>query len=111
MGLAFAEAELSGVRFKALVDAGFNGDVLVRAERLGLEPMGKSTRRAVDNGVAEAELHYAKLWPFNSGCYAFVEIIEDVPLEVLICVRALEAPGCVADPTTGALRKAGPLAV
>lgn len=114
MGLTFAEVELNGAKFKALVDTGINGDVLVRrdeAERLGLRPIGKSTRRTVDNRVIETEVSYAKLRLFDSEGYVFVEIIEDMPLEVLVSVRALEALGYVVDPATGILRKVGLLAV
>ncbi|WP_243665868.1 aspartyl protease family protein [Vulcanisaeta sp. JCM 16159] len=32
MGIAFAEAEINGVKFRAIVDTGFNGDVLIRRE-------------------------------------------------------------------------------
>jgi len=43
MGLTFAEVEIVGRSYKALIDAGFNGEVLVSRgwlRRWGLSPLG-----------------------------------------------------------------------
>jgi len=114
MGIAFVDAEINGVVFKALVDTGFNGDVLVKrevAQRLGLQVVGKIRRRTVDNRVLELDVSYAKLRLLGEEGYVIVEIADDSPVDVLIGVRALEALGFVVDPTTGTLRKVGLLAV
>ena len=81
------------------------------AERIGLTVIGRSARRTVDNRVIEVSVSYAKLRLFDSEGYVIVEIIDDMPLEVLVGVRALEALGYVVDPVTGTLRKVGLLAV
>jgi len=81
------------------------------AERIGLTVIGRSARRTVDNRVIEVGVSYAKLRLFDSEGYVIVEIIDDMPLEVLVGVRALEALGYVVDPVTGTLRKVGLLAV
>jgi len=52
VGLTFADVEINRVKFRALVDTGFNGDVLVSrsvAERLKLPVLGEAERRTVDN--------------------------------------------------------------
>jgi len=114
MGIAFVDAEINGVVFKALVDTGFNGDVLVKrevAQRLGLQVVGKTRLRTVDNRVLELDVSYAKLRLLGEEGYVIVEIVDDSPVDVLIGVRALEALGFVVDPTTGTLKKVGILAV
>jgi len=114
VGLAFADVEINGVKFRALVDAGFNGDVLVSrevAEKLGLTVMGESERKAVDNRVVKAKVSYGKLKVLGAEGYALIEVVDEVPLDVLVGVRALEALGFVVDPSTGALRRVGPIAV
>jgi len=42
--------------------------------------------------------------------YALIEVIDELPLDVLIGVIALEELGFVVDPTTGRLRRVGPIA-
>jgi len=114
MDIAFVDAEINGMVFKALVDTGFNGDVLVKrevAQRLGLQVVGKTRRRTVDNRVLELDVSYAKLRLLGEEGYVIVEIADDSPVDVLIGVRALEALGFVVDPTTGTLKKVGLLAV
>ncbi len=114
MGIAFAEAVINGVRFKALVDTGFNGDVLVRrevAQRLGLHIIGKTKRRTVDNRVVELDVSYAKLGLYGEEGYVIVEVVDDSPVDVFIGVRAFEALGFVVDPAAGTLKKIGLIAV
>jgi predicted aspartyl protease len=51
MGLTFAEVEIVGRSYKALIDAGFNGEVLVSrrvAEEVGLKPFRTKERVTVD---------------------------------------------------------------
>jgi len=114
MGIAFADVEINGVKFRALVDTGFNGDVLVSrsvAEKLNLPVIGESERRTVDNRVIKTKVSYGKLKIFDSEGYVIIEIVDEMPLDVLIGVRALEALGYIVDPTTGTLRKIGLIAV
>jgi len=114
MGIAFVDVEINGVRFRALVDTGFNGDVLVSkrvAEQLRLPVIGESERRTVDNKVIRTRVSYGKLRLLDSEGYVTIEIVDDMPLDVLIGARALEALGFIVDPTTGTLRKVGLLAV
>ena len=114
MGITFAEIEINGVKLRALVDTGFNGDVLVSksvAEKLGLPIIGESHRRTVDNRVIRTLVSYGKIKIFDSEGYAIIEIVDDMPLDVLIGIRALEALGFIVDPATGTLKKIGLLAV
>ncbi len=114
MGLTFADVEINGVRFRALVDTGFNGDVLVSksvAEKLGLPIIGESERKTVDNRVIKTKVSYGKIRLFDSEGYVIIEIVDEMPLDVLIGIRALEALGFIVDPTTGTLRKIGLIAV
>ncbi len=114
MGLTFTEIELNGVKFRALVDTGFNGDVLVSsdvAKRLSLPVIGESERVTVDGRRIRTKVSYGKLKIFDSEGYVIIEVIDELPLDVLIGVRALEALGYVVDPTTGTLRKVGLIAV
>jgi len=114
MGLTFADVEINGVRFRALVDTGFNGDVFVSrdvAERLKLPVIGESERRTVDNKVIKTKVSYGRVKLFDSEGYVIIEIIDEMPLDVLIGIRALEALGFVIDPVTGTLRKVGLIAI
>jgi len=114
MGLAFAEVELNGRKYRALIDTGFNGEVLVNrrvADELGLTPFRFKERITVDGrrirvGVAMGIL---RLWGDESE--VFVEILDELPLEVLVGVQALERLGYVVDPVTGTVKKVGLLAV
>jgi len=114
VGLAFADVEINGVKFRALVDTGFNGDVLVSrsvAEKLNLPVIGEAERRTVDNRVIKVKVPYGRIRLFDSEGYAIIEIVDEMPLDVLIGVRALEALGFVVDPATGTLRKVGLIVV
>lgn len=114
MGLAFVDVEINGVKFRALVDTDFNGDVLVSskvAEILKLPIIGESERKTVDNRIIKTKVSYGKVKLLNSEGYVIIEIIDEMPLDVLIGVRALEALGFIVDPTTGTLKKVGLLAV
>ncbi len=110
MGITFVDVEINGVKFRALVDTGFNGDVLVSkkvAEILKLPIIGEQERRTVDNRVVKTKVSYGKLKIFDSEGYVIIEIIDELPLDVFIGVRALEALGYIVDPVTGTLRKIG----
>jgi len=114
VGLAFADVEINGVKFRALVDVGFNGDVLVSrevAEKLGLTVIGESERKTVDDRVVKTKVSYGKLKALGAEGYVLIEVVDDVPPDVLVGVRALEALGFVVDPLTGALRRVGLIAV
>ncbi len=106
--ITFVDIEINGVKFRALVDTGFNGDVLVSksvAEKLRLPIIGESERRTVDNRVIKTKVSYGRIRLFDSEGYVIIEIVDEMPLDVLIGVRALEALGFVVDPTTGTLKK------
>jgi len=67
MGLTFAEVEIVGRSYKALIDAGFNGEVLVSrrvAEEVGLKPFRIKERVTVDGRRIKVEVAVAviKLW-------------------------------------------------
>jgi len=98
VGLTFADVEINGVKFRALVDTGFNGDVLVSrsvAEKLKLPVIGGAERRTVDNRVIKVKVSYGRIRLFDSEGYSIIEIVV----------------GYVVDPATGTLRKVGPIAV
>ena len=112
--ITFVDIEINGVKFRALVDTGFNGDVLVSksvAEKLRLPIIGESERRTVDNRVIKTKVSYGRIRLFDSEGYVIIEIVDEMPLDVLIGVRALEALGFVVDPTTGILKKISLIAV
>ncbi len=114
MGLTFADIEINGVKYRALVDTGFNGDLLVSrrvAEELKLPIIGESKRVTVDNRVIKTRVSYAHVKLLGAEGYVLVEIVDEMPLDVLVGVRALEALGFVVDPVTGQLRRVGLLAV
>jgi len=48
---------------------------------------------------------------FGAESYVLIEVVEEMPLDVLIGVRALEALGFVVDPSTGTLKRVGLIAV
>jgi Predicted aspartyl protease len=67
MGLTFAEVEIVGRSYKALIDAGFKGEVLVSrrvAEEVGLKPFRTKERVTVDGRRIKVEVAVAviKLW-------------------------------------------------
>jgi len=69
----FAGVEINGVKFRALVDTGFNGGVLVgrsTAEKLNLPVIGEAERRAVDNRVIKVKVSYGRIRLFDSEGYA-----------------------------------------
>jgi clan AA aspartic protease len=114
VGLAFADVEINGVKLKALVDTGFNGDVLVSgrvAEKLRLTIIGESERKTVDNRVVKTKVSYGKLKVFDAEGYVLIEVVDEAPLDILIGVRALEALGFMVDPSTGTLKRVGLIAV
>jgi clan AA aspartic protease len=114
VGLAFADVEVNGVKFKALVDTGFNGDVLVServAQELKLAIIGESERKTVDNRVVKTKVSYGKLKVFDAEGYVLIEVVDEAPLDILIGVRALEALGFMVDPSTGTLKRVGLIAV
>ena len=112
MGLTFAEVEIVDRSYKALIDAGFNGEVLVSrrvAEEVGLKPFRTKERVTVDGRRIKVEVAVAviKQW----GSEIFGEILDELPLDVLVGVQALERLGYVVDPVSGRLEKVGLLAV
>jgi Predicted aspartyl protease len=113
MGLTFAEVEIVGRSYKALIDTGFNGEVLVSrrvAEEVGLKPFRIKERVTVDGRIkVEVAVAVIKLW--GEETEVFVEILDELPLDVLIGVQALERLGYVVDPVSGRLEKVGLLAV
>ena len=113
MGLAFREVEINGRRYRALIDTGYNGRVLVSgrvAKELGLRVIGEGERTTVDGRRVKVKVSYGKLRIDDAEGYALIEVIDELPLDVLIGVIALEELGFVVDPTTGRLRRVGPIA-
>ena len=59
MGLTFAEVKIAGKSYKALIDAGFNGEVLVSrrvAEEVGLKPFRTKEKVIVDRRRIKVEV-------------------------------------------------------
>jgi clan AA aspartic protease len=114
MGLTFAEVEIAGKSYKALIDTGFNGEVLVSrrvAEEVGLKPFRTKERVTVDGRRIKVEVAVAVIKLWGEETEVFVEILDELPLDVLIGVQALERLGYVVDPVSGRLEKVGLLAV
>ncbi len=114
MGLAFKEVEINGKKYKALIDTGFYGEVLVSkkvAEELNLKPIEEKERITVDGRKVKVKVAIAKVKIDNDESYMFVEILDELPLDVLIGVYALERLGYYVDPKTGTIKKIGLLAV
>jgi len=61
--------------------------------------------------VIKVKVSYGRIRLFDSEGYAIIEIVDDMPLDVLIGFRALEALGFVVNPATGTLRRVGQIAV
>jgi clan AA aspartic protease, AF_0612 family len=114
MGLAFVEVEIAGRTYRALVDTGFNGEVLVNrrvAEEAGLKPFRSKERITVDGRRVRVEVAVATIKLWGEETEVFVEVLDELPLDVLIGVQALERLGYVVNPVTGRLEKVGLLAV
>lgn len=114
MGLTFAEVEIVGRSYKALIDTGFNGEVLVSrevAEEVGLKPFRIKERVTVDGRRIKVEVAVAVIKLWGEETEVFVEILDELPLDVLVGVQALERLGYVVDPVSGRLEKVGLLAV
>ena len=114
MGLAFKEVEINGKKYKALIDTGYNGYVLVHkkvAEELNLKPIDERERITVDNRKIKVKIAIGKLKINEDEGLTFVEIIDDMPLDVIVGVRALEDLGFYVDPKDGTIKKVGLLAV
>ena len=114
MGLAFVEVEIAGRTYRALVDTGFNGEVLVNrrvAEEAGLKPFRSKERITVDGRRVRVEVAVATIKLWREETEVFVEVLDELPLDVLIGVQALERLGYVVNPVTGRLEKVGLLAV
>ena len=114
MGLAFVEVEIAGRTYRALVDIGFNGEVLVNrrvAEEAGLKPFRSKERITVDGRRVRVEVAVATIKLWGEETEVFVEVLDELPLDVLIGVQALERLGYVVNPVTGRLEKVGLLAV
>ncbi len=108
------DVEINGHRYRALIDTGYNGRVLVSkrvAEELGLQVIGESERVTVDGRKVRVKVSYAKLRIDDAEGYVLVEILDELPLDVLIGVIALEELGFIVDPTTGTLKRIGLIAV
>ncbi len=114
MGLAFVEVEIAGRTYRALVDTGFNGEVLVNrrvAEEAGLKPFRSKERITVDGRRVRVDVAVATIKLWGEETEVFVEVLDELPLDVLIGVQALERLGYVVNPVTGRLEKVGLLAV
>ncbi len=114
MGLAFVEVEIAGRTYRALVDTGFNGEVLVNrrvAEEAGLKPFRSKEKITVDGRRVRVDVAVATIKLWGEETEVFVEVLDELPLDVLIGVQALERLGYVVNPVTGRLEKVGLLAV
>ncbi|MEL9991245.1 MAG: clan AA aspartic protease [Thermoproteus sp.] len=114
MGLTFAEVEINGRRYYALVDTGFNGEVLVSsrvAKELGLAPVGEAERVLADGRKIKVAVAPARLSLFGESAYVWVEVLESPPFDVLVGVIALERLGFAVDPSSGRIIRVGQLIV
>jgi clan AA aspartic protease len=110
VGITFTKVEIGGRRYRALVDTGFNGEVAVSrrvAEEAGLAPFRTKERVLADGRVVKVGVAVAVVKIGGEETEAFVEIIDELPLDVLVGVQALERLGYVADPKTGRIEKIG----
>ena len=113
MGLTFVDVEINGRRYRALVDTGFNGEVLVSrkvAQELDLKPFRVKERVTVDNRRIRVEVAVGVLRLGDDESEVFIEVVDEAPLDVLVGVHALERLGYVVNPATGRLEKVGLLA-
>ncbi|UXD21295.1 clan AA aspartic protease [Ignicoccus pacificus DSM 13166] len=114
MKLAFKEVEISGRKYKALIDTGFNGEVLVSpkvAKEIGLKPLEEKYRTTIDGRKVKVRVGVAKVKIDDEESCMFVEEVEGLPLDVLIGVQALERLGYYVDPKDGTIKKVGLVAV
>jgi clan AA aspartic protease len=114
MGITFAEVKIGGRTYRALVDTGFNGEVLVSrrvAEEAGLKPFRTKERVTVDGRRVRVEVAVAVIRLWGEESEVFVEILDELPLDVLVGVQALERLGYAVNPVTGRLEKVGLLPV
>jgi len=114
MGIAFKEIEIEGKKFRALVDTGFIGEILISkkaAENLDLKVIEEKERITADNRKIKVKVAVAKVKIDDEEGRMFVEIVEDSPVEVLIGVLALEKLGYIVNPKTGMIEKIGMLLV
>ncbi|AFA38952.1 clan AA aspartic protease, AF_0612 family [Pyrobaculum oguniense TE7] len=110
MGITVVDVEIGGRKYKGLVDTGFNGEIIVNskvAEEIGLRPFRKKTRVLADGRVVSVDVAVAVVKISGEETEAFVEVLEGLPLDVLIGVQALERLGYVVDPKTGKIEKFG----
>lgn len=110
MGFTFVEVEIGGRKYKGLVDTGFNGEIVVNksvAAEAGLKPFRIKERTLADGRTVKVEVAVAVVKINGEETEAFVEILEGLPLDVLIGIQALERLGYVVDPRTGRIEKLG----
>ncbi len=114
LGLAFKDVVINGKKYRALIDTGFNGEVLVSpkvAREIGLKVLEEKERTTVDGRKVKVKVGIAKVKIDDDESYMFVEEVEGLPLDVLIGVQALERLGYYVDPKDGTIKKIGLLAV
>ena len=114
MGLAFKEVEINGKKYKALIDTGFYGEVLVNekvAKEIGLQFIEEKERITADGRKVKVKVGIAKVKIDEDESYMFVEMMEGLPLDVLIGVYALERLGYYVDPKDGTIKKIGLIVV
>ncbi|MGC9169725.1 MAG: clan AA aspartic protease [Thermoproteus sp.] len=114
MGIAFVEVEIGGRKYRALINTGFNGEVAVSrkvAEEAGLKPSRIKERILADGKAIRVEVAVGVVKIGGEETEAFVEIVDELPLDVLVGAQALERLGYVVDPKTGRIEKVGHLLV
>ena len=115
MGISIRDVTINGRRYKALIDTGYNGRLLVNkrvAEELSLPIIGELERTTVDGRRVKVKVSYARVGlEEGEETHATIEILDELPLDALVGVIALKEMGYVVDPTTGTIKKVGLLAV
>ena len=114
MGLAFKDVVINDEKYRALIDASFNGEVLVSPKivrEIGLKVLEEKERTTVDGRKVRVKVGITKVKIDDDEGYMFVEEVEGLPLDVLIGVQALERLGYYVDPKDGIIKRIGLLAV
>ncbi|MBP1450217.1 MAG: clan AA aspartic protease [Thermoproteus sp.] len=114
MGLTFVDIEINGRRYRALVDTGYNGRLLVNEEvarEAQLPRVGEGERALADGRRIKTWISYARVKLMGEEGIAMIEVIEGLPVDALVGAITLEELGFIVNPRTGAIERAGLLAV
>ncbi len=114
MGLTFKKVKINGKEYDAIIDTGYNDFVLVSkkvAEELGLKPFKEKERTTIDNRKIKVKVAIGELEIDGEKGEVFIEIIDEMPTDVIVGVLALEQLGFYVDPKDGTIKKIGLLAI